>query len=325
MFEQEGWELLGDPWAVRDGYGAATSAGGDAIARYVTDQLTQRGLWSEKRAIRARELLEMERDALRMFTSCGWFFDDVAGIETLQVLKYAAHAIELANTGGVLETGLLEWLAHAASNDPAQGTGRDIYRRQVHRPIPAAVRAAAGFAAMRRLEPEATVAPRNFLARMERDLVLLTHCRTGREYRFRVTLERADTPAITALVTRTDQQDEVRVALADFPERTAVFVRAALRRRLVERWLSPEDRARVAAGDADLRRVASGELERAVMALADDPTGWSERVMGLADLVELLDEGPPFDAQTVFYRIREVAGPAQAQALEPVARRLGFV
>jgi alpha-amylase/alpha-mannosidase (GH57 family) len=324
-FEQEGWELLGDPWAVRDGYGAVVSAGCDAIAHYVADQLTQRGLWSEKRAIRARELLEMERDALRMFTSCGWFFDDPAGIETLQVLKYAAHAIELAKSGGALEAGLLEWLAHAASNDPAQGTGRDLYRRLVHRPLPAPARAAAGFAAMRCLEPGATIVPRNFLARMEGDLVQLTNCRTGREYRFRVTLEQVHDPGITAVVTRTEGGEEVRVGLADFPERTAVFVRAALRRRLVERWLPPEARARVATGDTDLMRVASGELEQAVMALAEDPTGQSERVMGLAHLVELLGEGPPFDAQTGFYRMREAADPARVQALEPVARRLGFV
>jgi alpha-amylase/alpha-mannosidase (GH57 family) len=324
-FEQEGWELLGDPWAVRDGYGAVMSAGCDAIARHVADQLTQRGLWSEQRAIRARELLEMERDALRMFTSCGWFFDDPAGIETLQVLRYAAHAIELTKSSGVLEAGLLEWLAHAASNDPAQGNGRELYRRLVHHPIPAPARAAAGFAAMRRLDPEATVVPRNFFARMEQDQVQLTHCRTGREYRFRVTLERAEGPGITAVVSRTDGEGEVRVALADFPERTAVLVRAALRRRLVERWLPSEAQARVAAGDGDLMRVASGELERAVKALAEDPAGQSERVIGLTDLVELLGQGPPFDAQTLFYRIRESADPARAQALEPVARRLGFV
>jgi hypothetical protein len=45
----------------------------------------------------------------------------------------------------------------------------------------------------------------------------------------------------------------------------------------------------------------------------------------LAHLVELLGEGPPFDAQTGFYRMREAADPARVQALEPVARRLGFV
>jgi len=77
---------------------------------------------------RARELLELERHALRMFTSCGWFFDDIAGLESLIVLRSAARAIELAGPGAAhLEAGLLERLALAPSNDAAVGTGRELY------------------------------------------------------------------------------------------------------------------------------------------------------------------------------------------------------
>ncbi len=326
LFEREGWELLGDPWAVRDAYGAVVNAGGDAIGQFVADQLTKRGLWSEARSVRARELLELERDTLRMFTSCGWFFDDVAGIETVQILKYAAHAIELAGIGGpALEAGLQEWLARAASNDPAQGTGRDLYHGLVQHPVTAPARAAAGYAAMRALEPEAVLTARCFLPREEADLILLTHCRTGRVYRFRVALERRDGPGLTAVVAQPEGPGQVRVPLGDLPERAREIVRAALRRRLVERWMPPAARAVVAKGDADLVGVAANQLEQAVLALADgDLAGRVEQVIGLVDLLELLGQSTPFDAQTAFYRIRERADPARVPLLEPVARRLGF-
>ena len=113
-FEQEGGALFADPWAARDAYG--TDRTGDG---------------------RARELLEMERNALRMFTSCGWFFDDIAGIETIQILRYAARAIELAGADAPrLEAGVLERLARAQSNERAEGTGRDVYLNHVKRRVP---------------------------------------------------------------------------------------------------------------------------------------------------------------------------------------------
>ena len=326
LFEREAWELLGDPWAVRDGYGAAAAAGGDAISEFVAGQLNQRGLWSEARAVRARELLEMERDALRMFTSCGWFFDDVSGIETVQILKYAAHAIELAgNDGPALEAGLVEWLARAVSNHPPHQTARDLYQRLAHLPAPAPVRAAAGYAAMRALEPPASLPARCYLPSEEQDLVVLTHCRTGRSYRFRVTVEEPNTPRMAAVVARPEGNDAWKVPLDLLPERSRDVVRSAIRRRLAARCLSPEARAAVAAGDRDLVRVAALELEQAVGALLDgDAKAQAERIMGLADLVELLGEPVPFDAQTAFHRIRPRAGAAQAQVLQAVARRLGF-
>ena len=65
-----------------------------------------------------------------MYTSCGWFFDDIAGIEAVQILRYAARAIELAEElfGSELEAGFLEVLACARSNDPEKGDGRKVYK-----------------------------------------------------------------------------------------------------------------------------------------------------------------------------------------------------
>jgi len=77
---------------------------------------------------------ELEHQLLRMFTSCGWFFDDIAGIESVIVLRSAARAIELAGPPleqARLEAGLLDRLALAPSNDPAVGSGRDLYLQRV--------------------------------------------------------------------------------------------------------------------------------------------------------------------------------------------------
>src|SRR2546426_1423989 len=72
-----------------------------------------------------------------MFTSCGWFFDDIAGLESVQILCYAARAIELAGTDAPrLEAGVLDRLARAESNEPGAGTGRDVYLSRVKRRVP---------------------------------------------------------------------------------------------------------------------------------------------------------------------------------------------
>ncbi|HEV8305336.1 MAG TPA: DUF3536 domain-containing protein [Gemmatimonadales bacterium] len=95
-------------------------------------------LSAEVRAILERQgralPTELEHHLLRMFTSCGWFFDDIAGIESVIVLRSAARAIELVGSpaeSARLEAGLLERLALAPSNDPAVGSGRELYLQRV--------------------------------------------------------------------------------------------------------------------------------------------------------------------------------------------------
>jgi alpha-amylase/alpha-mannosidase (GH57 family) len=84
------------------------------------------------------KLLELQRHLMLMYTSCGWFFDDVGGIETIQVLMYAGRAVQLAEElfGETFETDFLEMLALAQSNSAARGDGRRIYENHV---IPARV------------------------------------------------------------------------------------------------------------------------------------------------------------------------------------------
>ena len=82
---------------------------------------------------KALALLEMQRAAMLMFTSCGWFFDELSGLEPLQILRYAGRAAQLARqaTGDDLEPALLARLAQARSNLPDIGDARRIYESRV--------------------------------------------------------------------------------------------------------------------------------------------------------------------------------------------------
>src|SRR5690606_36557856 len=86
-------------------------------------------------AERARGLahLELQRAAQLMYTSCGWFFADVSGIETVQVLKYARRALDLMDELELESPRdrFLDQLAEARSNLPEMGTGADVLRRFV--------------------------------------------------------------------------------------------------------------------------------------------------------------------------------------------------
>lgn len=130
IYEREGATLFtDDPWRVRNDYGAVMGVPGAAARAFVAGVVRRPA--DDRRIARAAELLEIERGALRMFTSCAWFFDDLARIETIQVLRYAAFAIELSGDAARLEAGLLARIGDATSNDPAEGTGRDIWRSKV--------------------------------------------------------------------------------------------------------------------------------------------------------------------------------------------------
>jgi alpha-amylase/alpha-mannosidase (GH57 family) len=79
------------------------------------------------------KLLEMQRHAMLMYTSCGWFFDELSGIETVQVIQYAGRVAELANElfGEQIEERFVEMLALAKSNLPGHDTGATLFERSV--------------------------------------------------------------------------------------------------------------------------------------------------------------------------------------------------
>jgi hypothetical protein len=85
-------------------------------------------------------LLEAEKFSLFMFTSCGWFFDDISGLEPVQVMKFGARAMELVQPyhRGQIEPHFLKILGQATSNIPEMGTGEDIFNKFV-KPVKEAV------------------------------------------------------------------------------------------------------------------------------------------------------------------------------------------
>jgi len=132
LFKQEGSNCFTDPWDARNEYiSMLVDRSFESRERFIMLN-SCRDLTAEDQ-VRALRLLEMQRNAQLMFTSCGWFFDDISGLEATQILKYADRALQLAETftGHDIANPFLEKLAQAQSNVPGLGTGRDIYYRVI--------------------------------------------------------------------------------------------------------------------------------------------------------------------------------------------------
>ncbi|MBI3249185.1 MAG: DUF3536 domain-containing protein [Deltaproteobacteria bacterium] len=131
LFERRGESLLVDPWAARNAYvevllDRSPARLDEFLARQARSEL------SPTQRIEVRKLLELQRHRLLMFTSCGWFFDELSGIESVQILQYAARAAELAGElGRSLEAGLVARLRRAVSNLPEEHDGGRIYTKKV--------------------------------------------------------------------------------------------------------------------------------------------------------------------------------------------------
>ena len=126
LYETRAGEVLHDPWGARDRYVECVLDPGRA-AGFLADEAN--GRLSPAATVLTRRALELARHALLMQTSCGWFFDDLAGLEPVQVMRYAARTIELAEAlGRRLEDGFVDRLAPARSNANGEG-GADLYRR----------------------------------------------------------------------------------------------------------------------------------------------------------------------------------------------------
>jgi alpha-amylase/alpha-mannosidase (GH57 family) len=130
-FEATRGNLFLDPWQARDDSIVLVLDPNRVREKFLYDHA---GRWlSMDELWRALSYLELQRMLLLMYTSCGWFFNDVSGIETIQILKYAGRGIDLMAQLGLpaVRERFLEILAQAKSNRPEMGTGADIYRRLV--------------------------------------------------------------------------------------------------------------------------------------------------------------------------------------------------
>jgi alpha-amylase/alpha-mannosidase (GH57 family) len=121
-----------NPWEARDDYIAVILNRSEAELCAFFEKHKARNL-TRNDWVKAIKLLEMQRNSMLMYTSCGWFFDEISGIETVQVLAYAGRAIQLAQEIDESFTGdgFLALLEQAPSNIPEYGSGADIYRALV--------------------------------------------------------------------------------------------------------------------------------------------------------------------------------------------------
>ncbi len=132
IFKREGGEIFKDVWEARNGYIDVILDRSLMSLNRFFDRYGVEGLDQEKR-IKGLKLLEMQRHALLMYTSCGWFFADLAGLETVQILLYAARAIQLAEelTGQEIEKRFIQHLSEAKSNLSEMGDGNQVYQKLV--------------------------------------------------------------------------------------------------------------------------------------------------------------------------------------------------
>lgn len=137
QYEAAAADLLQDPWGARDAYiDVVLHRVPKAIEDFFKTQ--SKGALSATDRVKILKLLELQRNAMLMYTSCGWFFDDISGIETVQIIQYAARVLQLAGSlfGRAPEEPFLKKLSEAPSNLPEHQDGKQIYEKWVR---PAAV------------------------------------------------------------------------------------------------------------------------------------------------------------------------------------------
>ena len=130
-FDTVGRAYFKDPWAARNDYvelmlDRSLNAQHCFFLKHATEKA-----WNDRAG--ALTLLEMQKNALFMYTSCGWFFDEISGIETVQIMQYACRALELNKrlTGNDLEPAFIEKLALAPSNIRELKNGARVYEKYV--------------------------------------------------------------------------------------------------------------------------------------------------------------------------------------------------
>jgi alpha-amylase/alpha-mannosidase (GH57 family) len=132
VYETSGRQLFRDPWEARNEYIQVVRDRSAAnVSRFLTRHQTHKLTAAEQ--VDALRLLEMQRHALLMYTSCGWFFEEISRPEGTQILRYASRALELAGdvAGVQLEKGFLKRLGLAPSNVEQFKHGAEVYRQLV--------------------------------------------------------------------------------------------------------------------------------------------------------------------------------------------------
>lgn len=131
LYENIGSVIFKDVWKARNEYISVLLEGEAAMEKFIS-QNSQRKLNKADEVI-AVKLLEMQKYAMLMYTSCGWFFSEISGLETVKILEYASRAIEIAKniTGISLDEEFVHRLSKAKSNIPEYKNGKVVYEKIV--------------------------------------------------------------------------------------------------------------------------------------------------------------------------------------------------
>ena len=130
LFEKRGIDLFKDAWVTRDSYIDLLLRDRSEITAFLKSSEKRELTPSEY--VEALNLLEMQRNRMLMYTSCGWFFDDITGIESLQILSYAARVLQLASAyDPALVNEFLRALFPAVSNTQSHIHGDDLYQEKI--------------------------------------------------------------------------------------------------------------------------------------------------------------------------------------------------
>jgi alpha-amylase/alpha-mannosidase (GH57 family) len=133
-YEESLKEYYSDPWKKRDEYIRVINDRSLLnVEKFLSIDLQTDKELDLNDKVKILKCLEMQRNALLMYTSCGWFFDDICGIETLQILQYAARAIQLDKeiNGCDFETEFMQMLKEAPVNEKKYETGKQVYQQLV--------------------------------------------------------------------------------------------------------------------------------------------------------------------------------------------------
>jgi len=132
IYEKEMALFVHDPWQARDHYIEVILDRSDRnLESFLSQHMTSEASRNER--VKFLKLLEMQRHAMLMFTSCAWFFDDISGIEAVQVMQYASRALQLAKevSGEDLEPHYLNILERAPSNVSEFKNGVEVWEALV--------------------------------------------------------------------------------------------------------------------------------------------------------------------------------------------------
>jgi len=128
IYEREVTSYVRDPWQARNHYiEVILDRSVQNAETFFSKHLIRDPSRTER--VKLLKLFEMQRHAMLMFTSCGWFFDEISGIETLQVMKHASSALQLAKevSGEDLEPQYIKILERAPSNAPEFKNGARVW------------------------------------------------------------------------------------------------------------------------------------------------------------------------------------------------------